>query len=305
LPFKTIHKFTEFDEFHIAAGGEVRTLHPDIHVFRFEDIGKNVVKKMPVFRQSYYQIGLMKRADFKISYYEKQYASNRLNSLIIFKPGQLIQFSGELDWEGYVILFKEALLPVNYESSNAQHFYTIMDPAKESFLQLSNPEFEMLAGLYEKILHEYTEDVKNCLHVVSLYLQILIEKIQRIYNSRVAPPAPVTEQTRRKAVLVHEFKKLLQANLRHFKQVQDYADKLYITPKYLNQVITEHTGKSAKEHINELIIKESKTLLLYTEQSVADIAAAYNFTDQAHFSRFFRQHTAFSPLEFRNEHFNL
>jgi AraC-like DNA-binding protein len=74
---------------------------------------------------------------------------------------------------------------------------------------------------------------------------------------------------------------------------------LFVTPKYLIEALKETIGASPKEYVDNRIIAETKTLLRYTNQSIYDIAMAYQFRDQAHFSNFFRQQTSMTPLEYR------
>ena len=90
-------KFNEFNDFHKAANGNVRTNHPDVHIYRFADIGKDVVKNMPLFSTSFYQIGLMRKGNFKMSVSGSEYKLNNLCAVVLFKPGQLIQFQADTE----------------------------------------------------------------------------------------------------------------------------------------------------------------------------------------------------------------
>ncbi len=303
MPFQSIHKFHEFDDLHHAAGGQVRTQHSDVHVFRFRDIGKEVRGNMPLFRLSFYQIGLMRKANFTISFYEKEYATHQLNALIVFKPGQLIQWQSDPDWDGYVVLFKEDFLNICQNNSNTRKDFSFLDPTKESFYIVSDSEYAELAETYERMLEEYTKPIVTSLPVLSLYTQILFHKTQEVFDKHAAEtldPPPVHS---RKAEIAYLFKKLVNTELRTFKKVSDFADTLHISPKYLIESVSEVTGKSPKAIINERLLSEVKTMLRYTDQPIADIARAYHFTDQAHLANFVKQNTSFTPLEVRNSRF--
>lgn len=299
MPFQSIHKFHEFDDLHHAAGGQVRTQHSDVHVFRFRDIGKNVRGHMPLFRLSFYQIGLMRQADFKISFYEKEYATQQLNALIVFKPGQLIQWQSDPNWDGYIVLFKEDFLNICQNNSNTRKDFSFLDPTKESFYLVSDAEYAELAGTYERMLDEYNKPIVTALPVLSLYTQILFHKTQEVFDKHAAETLDPAPTNSRKAEIAYRFKKLVTTELRTFKKVTDFADQLHISPKYLIESVSEVTGKSPKAIINERLLSEIKTMLRYTDQPIADIARAYNFTDQAHFANFVKQNTSFTPLEVR------
>ncbi len=54
--------------------------------------------------------------------------------------------------------------------------------------------------------------------------------------------------------------------------VQYYADKLCITPNYLNEMVTSTMGFSAKQYIQNKVMDEAKRLLVYTDVPISDIA---------------------------------
>ncbi len=299
MPFSPIAQFHEFNELHHAAGGLVRTAHPDVHVFRFSDLGNNVIDQMPLFRLSFYQIGLMRHADFKVSFYEKEYRTGNSNALLIFKPGQLIQWQSDFAWDGYVLLFKEEFLAICQNNSNTRKDFSFLDPSRESFVLLSDEEFSTLSELYKKMLYEYQKPLAKSIPELSLYAQLLFHRTQDIFNRHVADAADKPAQNGRKAEIAYRFKKLVQTELRSYKKVSDFADRLHISPKYLIESVSDVTGKSPKAIITERILSETKTMLRYTDQPIAEIARAYNFTDQAHFANFFKQNNSLSPLEFR------
>ena len=84
--------------------------------------------------------------------------------------------------------------------------------------------------------------------------------------------------------------------------VQFYADKLCITPNYLNEIITSVMGVSAKQYIQNKVIDEAKRLLAYTDAPISDIAFELHFSTVSYFIRSFRQHTGETPLLYRKAH---
>ena len=80
-----------------------------------------------------------------------------------------------------------------------------------------------------------------------------------------------------------------------------YANKLYITPKYLTMVVKEVSGKSAKDWITEYIIQEIKFLLKNSSLNIQEIAIRTHFSNQTSLGRFFRKHTGVSPSFYRTQ----
>ena len=65
---------------------------------------------------------------------------------------------------------------------------------------------------------------------------------------------------------------LVATHAKEQHSVQYYADKLCITPNYLNEMITSTMGISAKQYIQSKVMEEAKRLLVYTDVPIADIA---------------------------------
>ena len=86
-----------------------------------------------------------------------------------------------------------------------------------------------------------------------------------------------------------------------YKQVGDYAKKMFMSANTLNKIVKDLTGKTAKEIINEKVLLESKKMLLYTSNDISEIAFSIGFEEPTHFIRFFKTHTQQTPKEYRNQ----
>ncbi len=84
------------------------------------------------------------------------------------------------------------------------------------------------------------------------------------------------------------------------KTAQDYANRLAIHVNSLNRAVKEMTGKSTTVIIAERIIAEAKSLLQYTDWSVAEIAYALGFEYPNYFHNFFKKATGDTPKSYRN-----
>ncbi len=96
-----------------------------------------------------------------------------------------------------------------------------------------------------------------------------------------------------------QFSVLLETGCFEKMNVADYARKLAVTPKALNNCVKKMTGKTCVELIQERTLTEAKRLLLYTDMSSKEIAYELNFKDNSYFTRFFSKHTGRTPAAFR------
>lgn len=103
----------------------------------------------------------------------------------------------------------------------------------------------------------------------------------------------------RAEVIFDEFMLLLDKYNKQERNVQFYATKLNITTKYLSAVVKEVSGKTAAKWIDESVIIEAKSLLLYSGMSIQEVAAELNFSTQSFFGKYFKQHTGYSPSRYK------
>lgn len=106
------------------------------------------------------------------------------------------------------------------------------------------------------------------------------------------------------SVATHEayvwFRDEIDRRFSEWHQVTHYADRLGYSPRTLNRVARAHTGRSAKQLIDERVVLEAKRLLSHGDASVADIAGQLGFDDPSNFSAYFRTRAGITPGAFRN-----
>ena len=84
------------------------------------------------------------------------------------------------------------------------------------------------------------------------------------------------------------------------REVSFYAKKQKLSAKHFATTIKKQTGITAHEWINNYVVIQSKKLLLHQRQlNIQQIASQLGFSDQAVFSRFFRNITGMSPREYK------
>ena len=101
--------------------------------------------------------------------------------------------------------------------------------------------------------------------------------------------------------LSKEFMRLVKDNFPSERQLQFYADKLCITPRYLSRVVKECTGSSAADWIERYVVLEARALLKSTSMTIQQISDELNFPSQTFFGKYFKRRVGMSPKLYRRQ----
>lgn len=100
--------------------------------------------------------------------------------------------------------------------------------------------------------------------------------------------------------LFRQFLNLLSGiNIKH-RNTSYYADKLYVSPKYLSAVCKKNSGKTATEWINERLKEEVRFNLEETDISIKQICYNLGFSSPSFFGKYVRANFGQTPLQIRN-----
>jgi AraC-like DNA-binding protein len=149
--------------------------------------------------------------------------------------------------------------------------------------------------LVEKLLNKlFQENHKSEQHKMKqLYLKILLQHLLEILDRDAAFDS-------RDVLLVKEFYKLLNYDGIPNRKVKYYADKLYVSRRYLTRAVHKISGETPKTFIDGNLIEKAK-LLLDTQNSIYIIAEELQFESHASFATFFKKHTGLSPSAYRSK----
>lgn len=107
----------------------------------------------------------------------------------------------------------------------------------------------------------------------------------------------------RNEILVKDFLDLVSLNFKRHRGMEFYAQKMFLTPKYLSKLIKQTSGKSGNRWINDYVILEAKALLKSTNMTIQQISNELNFANQSFFGSYFKKHVGISPKQYRGADF--
>ena len=112
-------------------------------------------------------------------------------------------------------------------------------------------------------------------------------------------------QAHRNTDMFNQFCNLLAQHYRESREVNFYASKLRLTPKYFSKIIYEAIGETAGKWIDEFVaVKAKQVLASRPGLSVQEVSSLLGFSEEAGFCRFFKRVTGMTPKEYRRSQYN-
>ena len=191
----------------------------------------------------------------------------------------------------------EMALPLVYHSGALLHSLPqskAVRPASRA--SMNEKERKELDTITEALENEFTVSDSLQEEMLRILLKRFIIQCTRIARHRMN----ITREKESGFEIVRQYYNLVDEHYRTKKQVQDYADMLHKSPKTLSNIFSTCKLPSPLRVIHERVEAEAKRLLLYSNKSAKEIADILGFEDQASFSRFFKNMTGQSAVQFRN-----
>lgn len=268
-----------------------------LHVY----MGKSAITEIPFpfpYRSDNYSVMLILSGTLKLQLDLIPYVAGP-NDLIVISPRTInhtLEIGGNLELIAISFTLDFALQSNrNKNEIEAFEFFASKVIPKLSFEDEERDNFVFLAKMLleknkEKSLHPFSNEIIR--HTFSL-LMYLVAVHYKKENSELKSDISRQEE------LTLNFLKLLDANFRHQRGVQFYADSLFVTSGHLTKILKEVSGKTAGELIEESVIIEARILLADPALTIAQIAEELQFSDQSSFGKSFKKNTGFSPSEYR------
>ena len=225
------------------------------------------------------------------------------SALVLFSPMKmykLIHCSEDL--KAYFILYNQEALKERINVSfnkfsviqlmNVEQSKVSYSLSKEAFSHFWNIAKQLDFYLKNPNYSKFNEQV--VIHNFTVIVYMVVDVIMK------STPLNVDQNTRKEAIVI-SFLDLLSYHFTRERELQFYADKLFISIKYLSICVKEVTGTSPRILIANTLLDEAKLMLINSGLNISTIADHLSFSDQYAFGKFFKRHTGLSPRSFRKD----
>lgn len=218
------------------------------------------------------------------------------NWLVLIPSGVVHSFVFEPNTRGFVVSLNQGVFE---ESANAEHHSRLPEllwvPSVIEFRDSQQIEHFMA---YIKLLKDElnSADAEQELAVNRLVELILLTVKRQQHLQSVSAGA-----TGRESKILLGFRHLIEQCYTQHLSVHDYAKQLHVSISTLNRLCQAQLNESPKAIIHQRLVIEAKRRLVYTKQTIEEIAVFLGFKDPAYFSRFFKQLVGVTAGEFRQQ----
>lgn len=211
------------------------------------------------------------------------------NAFFIFPKGRIHQFLPKQMVAGEVIRFSEDILE-DFPRLLFSKFNHISE------IKLVESDVRNLKLLYELFASEYQLRKGESAVLISL-LKTIITKLDAIKQKQF----PCQKAHQYSIDTFDRFQMLLDKHVLEHKKVGFYAEKLNITPRKLGETIKSVLNKSTTDVIAERLLIACKRKLLYSNNTIAEVAYLLGFEDNSYFTKFFKKLTSLTPKAYRDK----
>ncbi len=152
-------------------------------------------------------------------------------------------------------------------------------------------------------MREYAEpDNQSIVHsLFSSFILEILAIMRRSYNASVEEETDAAGRLHGK-LLADEFVKLVEQSDGRIRRVDDFAQMLNVSPKYLSKLLHRVMARKPSEIIALFTLKAIENRLRYSDMTMQQIADELHFSSASSFGKFVREHTDMTPLEFRKKY---
>lgn len=277
----------------IVRHNEFRFISPHFgFVHSFAKLESSLVTLDQPYRIKEGRVAIIKQgyARVLINLIEQTFQPDKMLLIVPNSILQLIEVSPDFDMQ--MVAMDSEFLPIIGKDDFFTHLSQLQKNIILSLTPQENQQFKSYFDLMWNILQEsfFRREVIQHLLVSLLYnIEYLANNNQKTQNY----------QTRQEEIF-QRFISLVNTYSKKERNVVFYADKLCLTPRYLNTVVRQASQQTVMDWINQSIILEAKVLLKHSNLLVYQISDELNFPNPSFFCKFFKRITGITPREYQN-----
>ena len=295
-----IRKVENISDYDGMVGAE--TLHPLVNVVDFS--------RLPPMRNigfkrlyGYYAVYMKGNKDFELSYGRGAYDYEE-GAMVFIAPGQVagVEDDGMVhQLTTHVLMFHPDLLRGSYLQSQISRYTYFSYNTNEALLPTED-ERRIIKDCFGRIEEELRYHDECSLPIVIDYIKLVLDYCTRFYHRQFSSNEPHSiDILARLEQLVLDYFRSRTPVTQGVPTVAYCADKLCLSPNYLNDLVRGATGSSALKLIHAKMLEIAKEKLSTPTLRVNEIATKMGFQQPQNFSNWFKKMEGCTPQQYRKE----
>ncbi|MDN0072335.1 helix-turn-helix domain-containing protein [Bacteroides caecigallinarum] len=192
-------------------------------------------------------------------------------------------------------LSPEYVKQISLISSNSWNAILFIE--NSPIIALDEKESSLFLQYYNLIRSKFeTESQHHLKHLIDMLLQAFIYEFHDSMEKRIKIDPP---QYNSADNLFISFLDILVNSYPKQRSVSYYAEKLFVTPKYLSAICKEISGETASDLITRYVKKDIENLLKQPNKTIKEIANELDFANLSFFGKYVKRIFGVSPKEYR------
>ncbi len=192
-------------------------------------------------------------------------------------------------------LSPEYVKQISLISSNSWNAILFIE--NNPIIALDENESSLFLQYYNLIRSKFeTESQHHLKHLIDMLLQAFIYEFHDSMEKRIKIDPP---QYNSADNLFISFLDILINSYPKQRSVSYYAEKLFVTPKYLSAICKEISGETASDLITRYVKKDIENLLKQPNKTIKEIANELDFANLSFFGKYVKRIFGVSPKEYR------
>lgn len=192
-------------------------------------------------------------------------------------------------------LSPEYVKQISLISSNSWNAILFIE--NNPIIALDENESSLFLQYYNLIRSKFeTESQHHLKQLIDMLLQAFIYEFHDSMEKRIKIDPP---QYNSADNLFISFLDILVNSYPKQRSVSYYAEKLFVTPKYLSAICKEISGETASDLITRYVKKDIENLLKRPNKTIKEIANELDFANLSFFGKYVKRIFGVSPKEYR------
>ncbi|MFV0546967.1 MAG: helix-turn-helix domain-containing protein [Bacteroides sp.] len=264
------------------------------YVNSFREVGSSLFRKNQPYQIEEKRIVFIRQGSGKVLVNLIEY--ELVPNMLILVPGRSI-----IELRDYTVDFNLQMMAIGDDlilpHGNEEFFGYFLNSRPTLSFHLSPDEVRQV-DLFFTLIWDILQEPSFREKAIGNLIKALLHQVESSYQTRQENKE--SKNTHQEEIF-QRFIGLVNEHCKTERRVDYYANKLCLTPRYLNTVIRQISGQTVMDWIDQAIVLEAKVMLKHSNALIFEISDKLNFPNPSFFCKFFKKKVGMTPKTYQKE----